>query len=114
MVTVTGYNKRTKANGEVFFTLALLGGVEAHVSKSSGKPYLTARKANMISPFDEQTCKSLIGSKLPGQIEKQECEPYSYTIPSSGETVELNYTYTYNPEPASMEEHVFAGEEPKA
>ncbi len=113
MIKITGYNKRTKTNGETFFTLSLLGGVEAGISKATGKAYLTARRCNMVSPFDEETCKSLIGSSLPGIIEKKECEPYQYTIPN-GETVELNYTYAYNPVSQTLEEHVFEGEKPVA
>lgn len=111
MVTVVNYSKRSKANGETFFSLGLVGGLEAHVSQTSGKPYLTARKCSMISPFDEETCKSLIGSKLPGAINKVPCEPYNYKLPS-GETVELNFTYVYSPLHQTIEESVFEGKEP--
>lgn len=110
MVKIIGYQKRTKKDGESFFVLNLLGGVEVTTSQN-GKAYLSARKANMICPFDEETCKNVIGDKLPGTIEKQACTPYEYTIPQTGETVELDYSYVYNPTPSTLEEHVFEGKE---
>ena len=40
-------------------------------------------------------CKSLIGKKLAGSIEKVPCEPYEFQR-ETGETVTLNYRYQYS------------------
>jgi len=107
MVTITGFQKRKKANGESFNVLNLMSGVEVIKSNVSGKPYLSARKANVICHFDDATCLSLVNTKLPGTIEKQECDPYDFKVPQSDEVIQLDYTYVYNPEPANVEESVF-------
>ena len=51
--------------------------------------YLTARTATVSCTFDENTCKSLIGSELSGKIMKVDVEPYEYTVPDSGEIITL-------------------------
>ena len=37
----------------------------------------------------EEVCKSLVGTKVAGEIEKIDAEPYDYKIPSTGETIVL-------------------------
>ena len=109
MVTVTDYQVRENKLGESFTTLSLQGDLEMIMSKSSGKYYATARKTSIVTTFDEQVCKTLVGTKLPGRIEKKPVdEPYEYQIPGSKEKVMLDFTYEYSPEPASVEETVFA------
>ena len=111
MVTIVDYKKRQKENGEEFYALIVQGGVEMIRSENTGKFYATAKKASIVSTFDELTCKSVIGTQLPGVVEKQECEPYSYTVESTGEEVELSHTYAYNPqEHATMEEAILGNE----
>ena len=56
-------------------------------SKESGRTYLTAKTTNLACTFNEITCKSLIGTQLPGQIRKVEVEPYEYTDRETGEIV---------------------------
>lgn len=62
MVTITDYNKRQNTAGDTFFTLTLQSGIELVRSKSTGKLYATAKKTTISSTFDEQTCKSLLGT----------------------------------------------------
>ena len=112
MVTVTDFKKRQKENGEEFNVLILQGGVEFVKSESSGKFYATAKKASMVCTFDDDTCKALIGTKLPGSIQKEVCEPYEYEIPGSKETITLSHTYVFTPEAESMEESVFQEDKP--
>jgi hypothetical protein len=107
MVTVIGWQKRQKENGESFNVLNLQGGIELIKSLKTGKFYATARKTNLVCTFNDDVCESLVKKELPGTIEKMECEPYEYQIPSSGEVVTLNYNYVFNPEANSVEEHVF-------
>ncbi len=110
MVTIINYKSATNAAGEEFFLLQVQGGVEAIISQETGRAYLTARKATVSTTFDEPTCQSLIGTKLPGGVEKVETEPYAYTIEASGEEVELSHRYVYNPNLQSMEEAVNVNE----
>ena len=105
MVTISNYKSATNAEGQAFFLLILMGGVESIQSKETGRFYLTAKKATISSTFDEVTCQSLIGTKMPGSIQKVEVEAYDYVIPSTGEEIQLTHRYEYNPNP-SMEEAV--------
>ena len=109
MVTVIDFNVRESKKGETFTTLTLQGDLEMIKSQNTGKYYATARKASIISTFNEEACKSLIGTQLTGRIDKVPVEePYDYKIPESGEVVQLDYTYEFNPEPSNVEETVFA------
>ncbi len=97
MVRIIDYKQRQSEEGDMFFSLEVQGDVELVESKI-GNLYFTMRKTSIMSTFDEDTCKSLIGRELPGSIIKEDCEPYEYTIKESNEVVELNYTYTYIPD----------------
>jgi len=112
MVTVSGYKVRQNAEGKDFCVLLLLGGIELVKSSITNQYYATARKASITSTLPEEVCKNIIGTKLPGAIERQECEAYEYALPETGEVVTLNHRYVYNPKPntPSMEETVFAPE----
>lgn len=107
MVTIIDYRERTSEDGKAFFALILQGSVEIIQSEETGNFYATARKASISSTFDELTCKQLIGSKLPGTVEKIECEAYDYQIPGTEEMVSLTHTYRYNAKPSNIEENVF-------
>lgn len=98
-VKIVDYKLRTSESGKAFFTLSLQGGVEI-VQSSSGKQYVTARKANMPTTFDEMTCQTLIGQELPGTIQKVVCDPYEYTVQDTGEIITLNHRYEYTQEDA--------------
>ena len=109
MVTVINYHVRESKTGDSFTTLTLQGDLEMIMSQNSGKYYATARKASIVTTFNEESCKVLIGRTLPGRIEKKPVdEPYDYQIPDSDEVIQLDYTYEFNPEPSNVEETVFA------
>ena len=93
-VKITDYKLRESMEGKTFFALTLQGGIEI-VKSSNGNSYATVKKASMPTTFDEVTCQSLIGSELPGSIQKVECEPYNYTIQETGEVVLLTHRYEY-------------------
>ena len=95
MVRIVNYQKRETEEGKEFFVLELQGGIEMVKSKETNKFYVTARKASISSTFDELTCKALIGTELPGKVEKVNCEPYEYTIKDSGEIITLTHRYEY-------------------
>ena len=95
MVQITGYKVFEKENGENFFSLIVQGGVEAVVSRETGKTYLTARTARVSCTFNEVMCKSLIGTSLPGTISKVEVDPYEFTIQETGEIIQRTHRYEY-------------------
>lgn len=72
------------------------------VSATSGKMFATVRKSFMACTFDETICKTLIGKQMPGSIQKVESEPYEYIVPSTGETILLDYRYEYSPVEANQ------------
>ena len=95
MVRITNYQRRLTEQGKEFFTLELQGGIEIVKSQETGKSYMTARKASMSCTFDELTCQSLIGTELPGAVQKVNCEEYSYIIKETGQTVTLSHRFEY-------------------
>jgi hypothetical protein len=108
MVTIIGIENKQNLKGETFTALILQDGLTMVQSKSTGRFYATAQKTSITSTFDEQTAKTLIGTKLTGRIEKIPCEPYEYIVKETGEMIILNHTWSYNPNPISMEENVLA------
>lgn len=95
MVTIVDFKKRTsKKSGKDFLVLVLSGGVEP-IKNSKGEMYFTSRTCTVASSFDEQMCKELIGAKFPGNIVKKQCDPYEYTIPSTNQSVSLDYKWEY-------------------
>jgi hypothetical protein len=95
MVRIISYKKRETEDGKEFFVLELQGGIEMVKSKETGKFYVTARKASISSTFDELTCQALIGTELPGKVEKVECEAYEYVIKDTGEVIVLTHRFEY-------------------
>jgi hypothetical protein len=119
MVTVVSYTTRENLAGEEYIALVLQGDMELVLSKESGRYYATAKKTTISSTFDEATAAGLIGTKIPGRITKEPCEAYEWVVPESGEVIELQHRYEFEPEgvepqpqPAKpvpqREKHVFA------
>ena len=103
MVRIINFSERTSDDGKSFFTLDVQGGIEMVKSQSTGNYYATARKSSITTTFDEATCQALIGTELPGTVEKQDCEPYEYTIKDTGEVIQLSHRFMYVPEEASKQ-----------
>lgn len=110
MVTVVGFAKRQRTDGQQFIALILQGGLEMVKSKQTDQYYCTVRKCSISSTFDEPTARMMIGEKIPGSIQKLTCENYSYVVKESGEVLNLDFRWAYLPEGASLEEAVFEGE----
>ena len=85
MVTIISYKSFEREDGEKFYALIVQGGLEAVKSKETGQNYFTAKTAQVPCTFDEATCKSLVGSQIPGTIKKVEVDPYEYSDPQTGE-----------------------------
>lgn len=98
MVRIINYQKRQAEDGREFFALEISGGVEMVQSKETGQFYVTSKKSSIPSTFDEEMCKALIGTEIPGHIEKQNSEPYSYVVKETGEEIILMHRWVYVPE----------------
>jgi hypothetical protein len=107
MVTIAGLEKRqNKVKKEEFNVMILQGAIEVVMSKTTGKPYLTARKTRIPCTFDEKLAANMVGQSLPGTIERKECTPYVFIIPNTGKKVTLSHTFQYSPNPVTVEEVV--------
>jgi len=95
MVRVIDFNTIKTLAGKEFNLLVVQGGVESLVSAKTGRIYLTMRKANVSTTFDEASCKSLIGTELRGSVERVDCEPYEYTVKETGEIITLKHNWQY-------------------
>jgi hypothetical protein len=96
MVTIVAAHLREGDKGS-FVSLELQGDVELIQSMQTGRFYATAKKCFISSTFTEEQAKGLVGSKIPGSIARVDSEPYEYTVPATGEVIELSHTYTYLP-----------------
>jgi hypothetical protein len=95
MVTVKDYKKRETKEGKEFFVLVLHGNVVPVKSESTGRLYFTAKSCTVSTTFDEETCKQLMGMEFPGRIVKLKTEPYQFTVPETGEVIELKHRWEY-------------------
>jgi len=97
MLTVTNFKVSQAKDGSQFISLIVEGGLEMIQSQSSGSFYAKAKKCFIPFTADESVAKSMIGTSLPGTIERVSCPPYEYKM-ESGEVVKLFHTYQYQPE----------------
>jgi len=76
------------------------------ITKTTGRPYLTARKTSIPCTFDEKLAANLVGQSLPGTIERKECDPYEFIIPNTKKKITLSHTCQHSPNPVAVEEVV--------
>lgn len=111
MVTVVDYAVRQrKEDGSEFIALILQDGLSLVQSKNTGNMYATVKKTNVPSTFDEETAKGFIGEKIPGSIQRKDCEPYEFTVKDTGEVLELSHRWVYVPEGETVKNGVFEGD----
>ena len=108
MVTIVDFVKRKNLKGEDFNALILQGGIELVKSRETGRYYATAKKTSITSTLDEATCRSLIGSQIPGSVQRVQTEPYEYTNNETGEVLTLTHRWVYQKEGETVEEKVVA------
>jgi proteasome assembly chaperone (PAC2) family protein len=90
----TRVNSKTKMEYNV---IVLLGDVQVLSSKSSGKFYLSAKRVTLPTTLDQNQAKELIGTTLPGVIEKVDCPEYEIKMPNSNKKVKITHTFQYSP-----------------
>jgi len=110
MVRIIGYQQRENEDGTSFFVLELQGGIEMLLSKETSQFYATAKKAHVTSTFDEATCKALIGSEIPGSIEKKEVAPYTYVVKETGEELILTHRWVFVPKQEEVQQEQLANQ----
>ena len=111
MVTVIDYAlRKAKEDGREFIALKLQGGLSLVQSKQSGNFYATVKQCSIPSTFDEDTAKGFIGEKLPGSVQRMECDTYKWVNKETGEELELSHRWVYVPEGATLDEAVYEGE----
>lgn len=110
-VRIIDFKKRQSKDGNEFNALIIQGGIEMVKSRQTGRYYATSKKASVTSTFDNETCMELIGSKIPGSVQKVECDPYEITIKETGEVITLNHRWLYLPEGETLKEKILADSE---
>lgn len=95
MVTITGYSTREGVSGKQSLFLHVESDLIPKSSKTSGRTYFITRKAKVLAAIDEELAQQLIGHTLPGDITKQEVEPFEVTYYHSGETKMLHHRNVY-------------------
>lgn len=100
MVTVIDYSVRKKDGEKPYITLNLEGDIEMVQSSNTGRFYATVRRCVVSSSFDELTAQRMIGKQMPGSIVRVPCDGYDYTVPETGEVINLGYRWDYLPEGA--------------
>lgn len=100
MVTVIGHNIRTQKDNEqkTYISLELEGDIEMVQSQATGRFYATVRRCAISSTFDQLTAERMVGKQMPGSIERVPCEPYDFTIETTGEVMKIGYRWSYVPE----------------
>ncbi|MDP1763821.1 MAG: hypothetical protein Q8L07_08015 [Sediminibacterium sp.] len=102
MLTITDFKIAESKQGKEFVSLTLTGGVEFIQSQETGNFYLKGMKCRIPSTLDETSAKALLGTQVPGRIERVGCDSYEYTIKETGEVITLAHTYVYLPEITSV------------
>lgn len=102
MVTIVKAILRESATGK-FVSLELNGDVELIQSMKTGRFYATAKRCFITSTFTIEQAQTLIGTQLPGTVVRAESDAYDYTVPETGEVIQLSHTYTYMPAHAQNE-----------
>jgi hypothetical protein len=111
MVTIVDFVKRQNKEGVEFNSLILQGGIELVKSHETQRYYATAKKASITSTFDDATCQGLIGTQIPGSVQRIETEPYDFTVKDTGEVLTLTHRWVYLKEGETIEEKVIADSE---
>lgn len=110
MLTVIDIALRKTQEGREFYALILQGGLSLIQSKQTGNYYATVKMCSIPSTFDEETAKAMVGEKVPGTVQKKQCEAYEFTNKETGEVMQLDYRWVYVPEGETIEEAIFEGE----
>jgi hypothetical protein len=94
MVQIIGFEKKQNKSNESYAVLIVQGEPEIMISKSSGRPYISARKTTIPCSLEENQAQALIGKELPGSIERVSCAPFQLTL-ATGKKVKISSAYQF-------------------
>jgi hypothetical protein len=98
MVTVKSVVERMGKDEKPFIALEITGDIELVQSQETGRFYATIRRTFMSSTFDKATAEAFIGKQMPGNVVRMASDPYEFTVPETGEVIELKHSWVYQPE----------------
>jgi hypothetical protein len=96
MVQIIGFEKKLSKNKESYAVLILQGEPEVLISKTSGRPYISARKTTIPCALEENQAQALLGKELPGSIERVSCTPFEVKL-ATGKRVKISTAYQFLP-----------------
>jgi len=102
MVQIIGFEKKQSKSKESYSVLILQGEPEVMISKTSQRPYISARRASIPCALDENQAQALIGKELPGSIERVSCAPFKLKL-ATGKEIKISTAFQYLP-PESVNE----------
>jgi len=104
MVQIIGFEKKQSKSKESYAVLILQGEPEVMISKTSGRPYVSARKTTIPCALEDNQAQALIGKELPGSIERVSCTPFEVKL-ATGKKVKISSVFQYlAPETANDKE----------
>jgi hypothetical protein len=102
-VTIVRIEKKTNLKtNEPYSVLVVQGKAEVLMSKATGRPYVSCKKATIPCALDDVQASALIGQTLPGAIERIECTPFEVKLPT-GKKMKLSSTFRYSFDPVAVE-----------
>jgi hypothetical protein len=105
MVQIIGFEKKQSKSKESYTVLILQGDPEVLISKTSGRPYISARKTTIPCALEENQAQALIGKELPGSIERVACTPFEVKL-ATGKKIKISTAYQFLPEETVIEKEV--------
>jgi hypothetical protein len=105
MVQIIGFEKKQSKSKESYAVLILAAEPEVMISKSSGRPYISARKTTIPCALEENQAQALIGKELPGSIERVACTPFEVKL-ATGKKVRISTAYQFLPAETINEKEV--------
>jgi hypothetical protein len=98
VVTITNYKEVQTEDGREFVSIELQSEAKLIQSPTTGNFYLTVNKTRVTTALPVDVCKTLVGQKLPGTVEKIHVEPYESINKETGEVKTLHYINVYTPQ----------------
>lgn len=105
MVQIIGFEKKQSKSKESYAVLILQGEPEVLISKTSGRPYISARKTTIPCALEDNQAQALIGKELPGSIERVSCTPFEVKL-ATGKKVKISSAYQFIPSELVSEKEV--------
>lgn len=103
MVTIINYKEVQTEDGRQFVSIELQSEPKLIKSSTTGNFYLTVNKTRVTTALPVEVCKTLVGQKLPGTVEKIQVEPYESINKETGEVKVLHHVFVYTPDEQSTQ-----------